>query len=152
MNKYKTLDEVRAEKQRLNARKEILEEEIKLDFEDLKQSVMPVNIIKNAFKSDKGASTDSEGISQNHKSLSPFAVSITGMALDLLVTRLFMKRSSLIKKLITSYLIRTGGPGLVEKAGPVIASRLGGFIDKFLHHRNVKTNGVYDRTTASDVY
>jgi hypothetical protein len=138
-NKYQSIAEVRTERSRLLSKKQRLEKEIKEDFDDLKESFKPVNLVKDFFKSDKHE--------QNGQAISPVASNLVSTVLDLVITKLLFNKNSYIKKFLSSYLIHTTGPTVIQKFGPTIVTSLKSLIGEFLHKK--KSGPIYEQSTAS---
>ena len=137
--KYQSIAEVRIERARLLTKKQRLEREIKEDFEDLKESFKPVNLVKDFFKSDNHA--------QNGQAISPVASNLVSTILDLVISKVLFNKNSYIKKFLSSYLIHTTGPSVIQKFGPTIFNSLKAFIGEFLHKK--KSGPIYEQSTAS---
>ncbi|HMT27853.1 MAG TPA: hypothetical protein PKD91_01105 [Bacteroidia bacterium] len=142
MTKFKTLQELRLEKQKLHLKKELLEDEIKVDFEEFRESLKPVNMIKELFHRN-----DEPG---KEKSISPLALSIGSAGLDLLIGKLILGKSSIIKKLLSSYVIRAVGPSLLTKAVPMVSGLIKELVEKFSNKNH--TSQHFEQSTASEQY
>lgn len=140
MNKFSTIQELRLEKQKLYLKKEFLEDEIQQDFVEFRESLNPINMIKGVFQNSQPGS--------NGSALPPLALSAGSTVLDLILTKLLFNKSSLIKKFVSSSIIRAVGPSLVTKAAPIITSLIHNLIARF---SKKNTNNMYERSTASDV-
>lgn len=143
MKKIETLAQLRLERKKLYIRKELLEDEIKLDFEEFRESLRPVNMLKELLHREK----DPNKVPQP---VAPTVLNIGSTMLDLVLGKMFLRKSSLVKKLIASYVVRAVGPSLISKAAPVVSN----LITKFQHQLSDKSrhNGIYEQSTASDVY
>ena len=142
MTKFKTLQELRLEKQKLYLKKELLEDEIKMDFDEFRESLKPVNMIKELFHRNEEPGEE--------KNISPLALSIGSAGLDLLIGKLILGKSSIIKKLISSYVIRAVGPSLISKAAPVVSGLFKELYKKFSNNNHIPQH--FERSTASEQY
>lgn len=121
MNKFTSIDELRSVKRRLYFKKEELEAEMKNNFTSVKESFTPTGIFRQITGGVKKATTTGLGATTAATSGSGGLVNGAAAAMiDLLVNDLFLRRSSIFKKLITSYIIRVFGPGALNAAGPTI--------------------------------
>jgi len=142
MIKFRTIIELRSERNRLNNKKEMLAEEIKLDFEEVKESLKPMNMIKDLFTPDKHA--------ENGQPISPVMANLGSTVFDLLFSRLMFNKSSYIKKLISSYLIHATGPSVLQKYGPTVVNMVKGLFNKFKNRHN--SHPLHEQSTAGNWY
>jgi hypothetical protein len=144
MHKFNTIAELRMERSRLYNKKENLEEEIKLDFDELKESLKPMNMIRDLFTPDKH--------SQNGQSqtMSPVVLSLGSTLLDLVISKLVFNKSSYIKKFLSSYLIHSSGPSVIQKYGPTVVNAIKGLYNNFV--KKDKANSIYEQSTAGGWY
>jgi len=138
MTKFQTLEEVRNERQKLYLKKEMLENEISKDFDDIKESLKPLNMIRDLFTPDNHA--------QNGKPISPVALNIGSSVLDLLVSKLLFNKSSYIKKIFSSYFIHAAGPSVLQKFAPAVIGVVKNLIENFKQKKDL--NSVYEQSTA----
>ncbi len=143
MNKFLTIGELRLEKQKLYLKKEFLEEEIEQDFVEFRESLNPFNIIKSIFHSE-------EKSNENSNSISPIAITAGSTLLELIVSKLFFKKSSFLKSIVSSSLIRAVGPTILSKAVPAISSLIQDFFEK--RSKKNKSYNLQEQSTASDAY
>jgi len=139
MTKFQTIGEIRTAKINLYQKKEKLEREIKLDFEELKESFKPLNIIKDIFNPEKHA--------ENGKEMSPVTLNLLSTVLDLVISKFAFGKTSYIKKFLSSYVIHSTGPAVIQKFGPTLFSNLKTLIGNFLDKKNHKP--IYEQSTAS---
>ncbi|MBL0341369.1 MAG: hypothetical protein IPP71_10755 [Bacteroidetes bacterium] len=142
MTKFKTLQELRLERQKLYLKKELLEDEIKMDFEEFRESLRPINMIKELFHPNEESGQE--------KSISPLALSIGSAGLDLIIGKLVLGKSSLVKKLLSSYVIRAVGPSLITKAAPLVSGLFKELYEKFSNKNH--NHQPFERSTASEQY
>ena len=123
MNKFTSIDELRSVKRRLYFKKDELEKEIKNNFSSIKESWTPAGIFHNltsSIHSHNGLDHPSK-----HETQKPGIVQGAAAAvIDLIVNDLFLRKSSYVKKLMMSYVIRMMGPTLLNNAGPLIKNLL----------------------------
>jgi hypothetical protein len=142
INKISNIEELRAEKVRLQVKKAALEEAIKDDIHEIKESLNPMNLLKSKVHHIKNG--------ENGMGNKLLGTSLS-FGLDFLITRLLFKKSGFLKKTIMSLLIHNiGSKVLTNKSGSII-SAVKEFIEKLRsEYKNKKY--TYDRTTASDDY
>jgi len=114
MNKYNSIEELRSAKRRLYFRKEELETEMKDHVASLKHSLTPSGILANITHSHNGAAKPGPGQS--------VLTNVSSTLLDIVINDVFMRRSSYLKRFMTSYFIRLFGPTLIKNAGPVVSN------------------------------
>ena len=102
MRRINTLEELKEEKKRLMFRRLNLEREIKNDFEEIKQSFEPMNILANTAKKTVGNSS-------NHI----FGDSV-GMVTNM-VAKTALKNSGLLPRILVPLIVKTVTSKLVEK-------------------------------------
>jgi hypothetical protein len=142
MHKFNTIAELRLERDRLYSKKELLEDEIRLDFDELKESLKPMNMIRDLFTSDKN--------SQEEKEMSPVVLSLGSTLLDLLISRFAFNKSSYVKRFISSYLIHATGPSVIQKYAPSVVGLVKGLINNFKQKNN--SHPIYEQSTAGGYY
>jgi hypothetical protein len=124
MNKFNSIDELRSVKRRLYFKKEELEIEIKNNFSDLKKSYSPSGIfhrITDSFSSGNGHDSSHNGVASAAPAAGTGVVNnAAATMLDLVVNDIFLRRSNIFKRLITSYIIRLFGPAVISNAGPAL--------------------------------
>jgi hypothetical protein len=143
MIKFNSLAELRSERIRLYKKKELLEEEMKLDFEELKESLKPLNMIKDFFTRDRNSHDDGQPVS-------PAVATVGSTLIDLLVSRFVFNKNSYIKKLISSYLIHTTGPAVIEKYAPTLVNKFKIWLGNMLAKNNSKP--IYEQSTSHGWY
>ena len=142
INKISNIEELRAEKVRLQVKKAALEEAIKDDIHEIKESLNPMNLLKSKVNHAKNG---------ENGTMNKLLGTSLSFGLDFLITRLLFKKSGFLKKTIMSLLIHNvGSKVLTNKSGSII-SAVKEFIEKFRSEYKNK-NYTYDRTTASDDY
>jgi hypothetical protein len=142
ISKISNITELEAEKARLRAKKDALEEEIKNDFEKIKQSANPFHIFKK--KTDEIKSGENGMVNQ-------LLGTSLAFGLDFLTTRLLFRRSGFLKKFVLSLLIQTAGSKVLAGKSNEIVAVIKNFIDK-LKKDEREDERAYDRTTAADEY
>ncbi len=142
MHKFKNIEELRLERERLYLKKEMLEDEIRDEFEILKESMKPFNMIKSLFNRDTHV--------QNGQSTNPVSSYIGSAVIDFLVSKLVLRKSSFIRKVLASSLIYATGPKIIEKFLPVASVKLKELLSNFFH--NHKSHPTYEQSTAGNSY
>jgi len=102
MRRINTLNDLKAERKRLHSRKTFLEEEIKKDFNEIKQSFEPIRLLA------QGA--EKTLISENNHLISSSAGQLAKF-----IARTTLRRSGFISKLIVPYLIKNATSNFVER-------------------------------------
>ena len=125
MTKFQTLQELRLERQKLYLRKEFLEDEIHEDYLELRESLKPMNIIKGLIMPNRSEH-------KNGSEISPTTLNIGSTLLDMLVSKVVFKNASFIKKIATSYIIRSAGTAILEKIAPTLLSKIKSIYSKYI--------------------
>lgn len=125
MTKFQNLQELRLERQKLYLKKVFLEEEIHEDYLELRESLKPKNLIK-------GLIMPNHSEHKNGSEISPTTLNIGSTLLDMLVSKVVFKNSSFIKKIATSYIIRSAGPAILEKIAPTLLSKIKNIYSKYI--------------------
>ncbi|MEO5570900.1 MAG: hypothetical protein ABIT08_06810 [Bacteroidia bacterium] len=111
INKVSSVEELRAEKARLQIKKESLEDSIKDDVHSIKESLNPFNLLKGNAQN----KSDENGI------LNKLFGTSLGFGLDFFVRRLFLKKSGFLKKAFLSLVINTlGSKVFAAKSGAIL--------------------------------
>jgi predicted alternative tryptophan synthase beta-subunit len=138
INKISNIAELKKEKARLRQHKIYLEEAMKQDVNDIKESLNPANIFKKKVQEYK---TGNGSIMNKVIGLG------LGSGLEFLLLRVFMKRSSFITKAIITVLMQYYGRNLVSKNSDTIISMLKRVFSKLKDFKH--DNEVFDSSTAS---
>ncbi|MGZ3901397.1 MAG: hypothetical protein ACXVNO_07660 [Bacteroidia bacterium] len=102
MRRIDTLEDLKAEKKRLVIKRLNLEREIKNDFEEIRQSFEPVNLIASSAK--KALGTDSNHLLGNSVG------EVTNM-----IARTVLRNSGLLPRILVPLIVKTVTSKLVEK-------------------------------------
>ncbi len=101
MKRINTIAELKAERKRLSLRRVFLEDEIKSDFRELKQSFEPLRLIV------KGA--EKTLVSQNNH-----VISDTAGQFAKFIAKATLRRSGFLSRLIVPYLVKNAASNFVE--------------------------------------
>ena len=138
INKISNLQELRNEKARLRNQKIYLEEAIKQDANEIKESLKPSNILKKKF----------ESYTTQNGSLKNKLVGLgLGSGLEFLLLRVLMRKSSFIKKAIITLLVQYYGRNVVIKNSDTIIAMLKNLFSKLKGFN--REHEVFDSSTAS---
>ena len=114
------IDELHAERERLRSQLREMELDIKHDVAAIERSWKPV--ITEAFSAGKNVVTETRASLMNQM----LGLSV-GMGLDLLITRVVMKNSSVVAKTVVSIVVQNGVPLLFGSRTAKLMSRIKGF-------------------------
>lgn len=142
INKVSNISELRAEQSRLRLKKDSLEDEIKNDFEKIKQGFNPLHFLKRKAEEIK------HGENGVVNELSGTALAL---GLDFLITRVLFRKSGFLKKILLSLLIQFAGSKMLAGNSGAILTVIKDFIDT-LKKDDKDEKQAYDRTTAADEY
>jgi hypothetical protein len=135
----------------LYVQKETLEDEIKEDFEELKESLKPLNLIKDMFRSDKHQQSSQLSSNNHSPAVAPAVATYIGSALlDLVISKLMFNKNSYIKKVIASYLIYATGPSMIQRLWPAAVNKFKQLFNNVAHKEN--SHPGYERSTAGSMY
>jgi hypothetical protein len=123
MRTINTIEELRAERQRLYMRKALLETEIRNDYNEIKEELKPVILLT------KGAG---KLLSSKDNSIAGNSV---GFITELLVKKVVLKNSGFLMRLIVPYLAKNLASNVVEDNKPTIASWITGLVTKFMNKK-----------------
>ena len=144
INKISNIEELRVERLRLAQKRVILEDAMRNDFMLIKESLEPRNIIKNGLSGITGSSSFSGN--------DLLGTSLT-MGINFLVSKVLMRRSGIVKKLIFTWLIKRYGVDFFEKNSDNIVNVIKSLVNKFTSKNGVKENyDIYDSGTVADDY
>jgi hypothetical protein len=139
--KITSLNQLRSERTRLFLKKEVLEEEMRENFSNLKESLKPLNLIKEYTHLGETDYTASK--------LPKQVGNVGGSILNLIVSGMLMKKSGFFKRIIASTLIQKLAPVLIQNSVPIF-NDLTQMISKFKNKSTSKQH--FDQTTAHDLY
>lgn len=134
MRKINTLNELKAERVRLGQKKLFLEKEIENDFNTLKKSFAPLQLVTD------GAA---KMLVNKHNGIANSAI---GMISDFVLRKIFLKNSGFILRLILPVLARNTASNLLSENKTKILGWIGDLILKMGNRKNHQP--VYDKTTA----
>jgi hypothetical protein len=144
ISKVSNIAELRAEQARLLMKKDSLEEEIKNDFEKVKQGLNPFHFLK--------TKTDEIKNGENGVVNELLGTSLA-FGLDFLMTRLIFRKSGFLKKVVLSLLVQMAGSKMLAGKSNEIVGVIKKFINKLKKdEREEDDDHAYDRTTAADEY
>ena len=123
MRTINTIEELRAERQRLYMRKALLETEIRNDYNEIKEDLKPVILLT------KGAG---KLLSSKDNSIAGNSV---GYLTELIVKKVVLKNSGFLMRLIVPYLAKNLASNVVEDNKPTIASWITGLVSKFMNKK-----------------
>jgi hypothetical protein len=142
MSNFQTIHDLRSERQRLHLKKELLEGEIKQDFDALKESLKPINLLKELVQP--------ESHKLNGTEMSPVALNLLGTVLDFTISKVFLRKSSFMKKMVSSYLVHSAGPSIIQNAAPGVIILIKNIFATFRSKR--PHNVIYDQSTEGNKY
>ncbi|MEP7168148.1 MAG: hypothetical protein ABI855_02135 [Bacteroidota bacterium] len=142
ISKVSNINELRAEQTRLRLKKDFLEEEIKNDYEKIKQDFNPFHFLK--------MKTGQINNGENGMVNELLGTSLA-FGLDFLITRLIFRKSGFLKKAVLSLLIQIAGSKILAAKSGTILKVIKDFIDKLKKDEPDK-NHSYDSTRAADDY
>jgi hypothetical protein len=125
MRRINTLNELKAERKRLSLRRVFLEEQIKKDFKELKQSFEPIRLLA------KGA--EKTLISQNNHLISDTAGQFAKF-----IARTTLRRSGFLSRLIVPYLVKNAASNFVENNKSKILSWVEVFFTRLSDKKSAK--------------
>ncbi|MEO8149747.1 MAG: hypothetical protein ABI723_19060 [Bacteroidia bacterium] len=144
INKINNIEELRAERIRLKQKRYELEDAMRNDFTLIKRSLEPRNIIQNGLS----GITGNNSFSANDL----LGTSLT-MGINFLVSKVLLRRSGLVKKLVVTWLIRKYGVDFFEKNSDNIVNVIKNLVTKFTSKNGRKENfDFYDSGTVADDY
>ena len=120
MATIRTLAELRAEQQILQARKIYLEAEIKRDFEDIKEELEPLRILTKGAKK-MLSSPDNTILGKS-----------MGYVTDFIARNLVFRNAGLVTKLVLPFILKNTAANLVEDNKSKIVNGLANFVAKFI--------------------
>lgn len=123
MRTINTIEELKAERQRLYMRKAFLETEIKNSFEEIKEQLKPLQVIT------KGAG---KLLSSKDNSIVGNSV---GFLTDVLVKKVILRNSGFLTRLIVPYLAKNVASNVAEENKPKIADWISDLIGRFAHRK-----------------
>lgn len=124
MRTINTIEELKAERQRLYMRKALLETEIKNDFNEIKEDLKPLQLLT------KGAG---KLLSSKDNTI---AGSSAGFLTELIVKKVILKNSGFLMKLIVPYLAKNLASNVVEDNKPKISGWITELLSKFMGKKN----------------
>ncbi|MBK7387794.1 MAG: hypothetical protein KBH11_02120 [Bacteroidia bacterium] len=139
--KITSLNQLRSERTRLFLKKEVLEEAMTENFRDLKESLKPLNLIKEY--------THIGDTDYSAAKLPKQVGNVGGSILNLIVSGMLMKKAGFIKRIIASTLIQKLAPVLINNSVPIF-NDISKIISNF--QRKEKPQQLFDQTTAHDLY
>ncbi len=125
MRRINTLSELRAERKRLYLLKAFLEQEIKKDFKEVKQSLEPMRLFA------KGA--EKVLVGENNHILSSSAGNVANF-----LAKATLKRSGFLSRLVVPYLVKSAASNFVEHNKSNILSWAGVLFSKLTEKKPVK--------------
>ena len=139
--KITSFNQLRSERTRLFLKKEVLEEEMSDNFTNLKNSLKPLNLIKEYTHFGESDYTTTK---------LPKQVGNVGCSiLNLIVSGVLMKKAGFFKRIIASTLIQKLAPALIQNSVPIF-NDITQMISKFKSKSTSKQH--FDQTTAHDLY
>lgn len=139
--KITSFNQLRSERTRLFLKKEVLEEEMRENFRNLKESLKPLNLIKEY--------THIGDTDYNAMKLPKQVGNIGSTILNLIVSGFLMKKAGFIKRIIASTMIQKIAPVLIQNSVPIF-NDINQLISKFKNKTSSKQH--FDQTTAHDLY
>jgi hypothetical protein len=115
MRTINTLAELREERQRLQMRRVFLETEIRKDFQEIKEQLKPLNVLKSQ---------------DNH-----IVGSSAGFLAEKLIKNVVLKNSGFLTRLIVPFIAKRVAGNLAEENKPKIANWISELIEKFTHKK-----------------
>ena len=139
--KITSFNQLRSERTRLFLKKEVLEEEMSDNFTNLKNSLNPLNLIKEYTHFGESDYTTTK--------LPKQVGNVGGSILNLIVSGVLMKKAGFFKRIIASTLIQKLAPALIQNSVPIF-NDITQMISKFKNKSTSKQH--FDQTTAHDLY
>lgn len=126
MRTINTIDELKQERLRLNLHKAFLETEIKNNFNEMKEQLVPLQILTNGAA--KVLSSKDNSIVGNS----------VGYLANMVVKNVIMRKSGFIAKLIIPFIVKNVAGNIAEANKSTITHWLEGVISKFTHKSSEK--------------
>lgn len=126
MRKINTLEDLKAEKKRLQSHRLFLEVELKKDMAELKSSLAPLGLVAGGAK--KMLSSSESGI----------VGSTIGHAANFLTKNVLLRNSGFVTRLLVPFIVKNLASNLADDHKSQIADWVGNLISKFSGRKSAK--------------